>query len=51
VAFDCAGVPSSLESATRAVCARGTIMNVAIVSSHRTLNHLLPVLSLQGKKS
>ncbi|KAI1158347.1 dehydrogenase [Nemania serpens] len=30
VAFDCAGVPSSLDSTTRAVCARGTIMNVAI---------------------
>ncbi|RWA07158.1 hypothetical protein EKO27_g7948 [Xylaria grammica] len=30
VAFDCAGVPSSLESSTRAVCARGTIMNVAL---------------------
>ncbi|KAI8630365.1 GroES-like protein [Xylariaceae sp. FL1651] len=30
VAFDCAGVPASLDSATRAVCARGTIMNVAI---------------------
>ncbi|KAI1337520.1 GroES-like protein [Xylariaceae sp. FL0016] len=30
VAFDCAGVPSSLDSATKAVCARGTIMNVAI---------------------
>ncbi|TGJ79374.1 hypothetical protein E0Z10_g9392 [Xylaria hypoxylon] len=30
VAFDCAGVPSSLESTIRAVCARGTIVNVAI---------------------
>ncbi|KAI1266438.1 GroES-like protein [Xylariaceae sp. FL1019] len=30
VAFDCAGVPASLDSATRAVRARGTIMNVAI---------------------
>ncbi|KAI0552160.1 GroES-like protein [Xylaria curta] len=30
VAFDCAGVPSSLECAILAVCARGTIMNVAI---------------------
>lgn len=35
VAFDCAGVPSSLDSTTRAVCARGTIMNVAIVSQRR----------------
>ncbi|KAJ8113281.1 hypothetical protein ONZ43_g5188 [Nemania bipapillata] len=32
VAFDCAGVPSSLESSTRAVCAHGTVVNVAIVS-------------------
>ncbi|KAI0471883.1 dehydrogenase [Xylariaceae sp. FL0804] len=30
VAFDCAGVPASLEGATRAVCARGTIVNVAV---------------------
>ncbi|GAP92959.1 putative ()-butanediol dehydrogenase [Rosellinia necatrix] len=30
VAFDCAGVPSSLETTTRVVCARGTIMNLAI---------------------
>ncbi|KAI1191946.1 hypothetical protein F5B17DRAFT_380189 [Nemania serpens] len=30
VAFDCAGVASSLDSATRAVCARGTIIYVAI---------------------
>ncbi|KAI1429645.1 dehydrogenase [Xylaria sp. FL1777] len=30
VAFDCAGVPSSLESATRAVSTRGTIISVAL---------------------
>ncbi|KAI1150297.1 dehydrogenase [Nemania diffusa] len=30
VAFDCAGVPASLESSTRAVSPRGTIVNVAI---------------------
>ncbi|KAI1125998.1 dehydrogenase [Nemania abortiva] len=30
VSFDCAGVPASLESSTRAVCARGTVVNVAI---------------------
>ncbi|KAI0100781.1 dehydrogenase [Nemania sp. FL0031] len=30
VAFDCAGVPASLESSTRSVRARGTIVNVAI---------------------
>lgn len=32
VAFECSGVLSSLESAIRAVRARGTIMNVSIVS-------------------
>ncbi|KAI0534941.1 dehydrogenase [Xylaria digitata] len=30
VAFDCAGVPASLESTTRAVCPRGTVVNIAI---------------------
>ncbi|KAI0456846.1 dehydrogenase [Xylaria acuta] len=30
VVFECAGVPSSLECAIRAVCARGIIMNVSI---------------------
>ncbi|KAI0429523.1 dehydrogenase [Xylaria sp. FL1042] len=29
IAFDCAGVPSSPDSATKAVCARGTVVNVA----------------------
>jgi threonine dehydrogenase-like Zn-dependent dehydrogenase len=33
VAFDCAGVPASLDITTRAVCARGTIMNLALVSN------------------
>lgn len=30
VAFDCAGVPAGLDIVTRVVCARGTIMNLAI---------------------
>ncbi|KAI0490464.1 dehydrogenase [Xylaria cf. heliscus] len=30
VAFECAGVPSSLECAVRATCPRGTIMNVSV---------------------
>lgn len=30
VAFDCAGVVASLDAATRAVCARGTVVNLAI---------------------
>ena len=34
VAFDCAGVPQSLEATTRSVCARGVIVNVAIVSRY-----------------
>lgn len=45
VAFDCAGVPSSLDSATRAVCARGTIVNVAIVGQGSRLASSLPLLS------
>lgn len=30
VAFDCAGVQASLDAATKAVCARGTVVNLAI---------------------
>ena len=30
IAFDCAGVQASLDAATKAVCARGTVVNLAI---------------------
>ncbi|KAI0525405.1 dehydrogenase [Xylaria bambusicola] len=38
VAFDCAGVPLSLEATIRSVCARGTIINVAIWEKPVALN-------------